>query len=151
MKSKRKIKNYSNRKEDKTKFIFIGLTTAVIIVGLLTFSIISIKNNHNLIGALLLILGVIFLSTSLIVLGKKYRNVKLGINLERKKKEIIHLATSKAFVWSIVYLIVLSWFISIFEFLKFNVEQALGAGILGMIVIFALCWIYYDQFAKVEK
>ncbi|MFH1522706.1 MAG: hypothetical protein ABIE43_02695 [Patescibacteria group bacterium] len=65
---------------------------------------------------------------------------------DERSKKIMVLAGYKAFLISIWWLLILSYVTDEFNLIEFrDTSQALGMGILGMAIIFGICWLWQSK------
>ena len=94
------------------------------------------------IAILVVILAVIFIGKNL----KNVKDAKKGLTIEdERSRKVSLLAGAKSFQISIWYLLVLMWVSSVLEIIPLNTEQALGAGILGMAIIYGITWLWANK------
>jgi len=136
MKTENKI-----NKSYKVLFGFISLI-ALVLAGLF----VSMKKVPRIeiisIAILVVILVVIFIGKNL----KNVKDVKKGLTIEdERSRKVALLAGAKSFQISMWYLLILLWFSSVLEIIPLNTEQALGAGILGMAIIYGIIWLWANK------
>ncbi len=94
------------------------------------------------IAILVVILAVIFIGKNL----KNVKDAKKGLTIEdERSRKVMLLAGAKSFQVSMWYLLVLMWVSSVLEIIPLNTEQALGAGILGMAIIYGVTWLWANK------
>ena len=78
---------------------------------------------------------------------KSFDDAKKGLPLyDERSKKVLNLAFEKSFLISVWWLLILSWISDEWNLIEFrDVSQALGAGILGMVIILGVCWLYYNR------
>jgi uncharacterized membrane protein len=101
----------------------------------------------NFLGASLII--VIALTIVVFFIGytrREFKSFKEGFPVEDERSNKVRtLAGYKAFLISIYWILIIGW-ASSNGWIQFrDVSQATGAGILGMAIIFGLCWLYYNR------
>jgi uncharacterized membrane protein len=116
-------------------------------ITLVLFAITAGIKRGNFLGASLII--VIALTIVVFFIGytrRELKSVKEGFPVEDERSNKVKiLAGYTAFLISIYWLLILGW-ASSNEWIQFrDVSQATGAGILGMAIIFGLCWLYYNK------
>jgi len=131
--------------KDKTKTVLMGIVSAlVILTSLLWFGTVLGKGEmrSTLLVAVPAAIIVIF---AIGVFLRNYKSVKGGFPIEdERSKRVMEKAMAKAYLISIYLLLAISFASdSMIEFR--DVSQAMGAGIIGMAIIFALCWVYYSR------
>jgi len=123
----------------KTVLLFIIAALVLITTGLWIFSGHSEIKPAELISLGVIALVVVF---ALFVGYKRLTSVKKGEPAEDEmSKKVMHKTSSMS------YYISLYWWLAIMYFsdkLKFETHTIIGAGILGMAVIFAVCWFVYN-------
>jgi len=135
---------------DKTKTILMGIVSAlVILTSLLWFETALGKGKM---GNAMIVAGpaIIIIVLAVWVFLRNYRSVKGGFPVEdERSKRVMEKAFAKAYLISI-YLLLAIGFASD-DLIQFrDVSQAMSAGILGMVLIFWLCWMYYNRKGNVE-
>jgi len=131
---------------DKTK-VYGKLTIGVLLAGtLILFAIpMGIKKN-NIVEASILV--IIALTTIVFFIGytiRELKSVKKGLPIEdERSKKVMNVSFAKAYLISIWFILILSWASD--DLIQFrDVSQALNMSILGMAIIFGLCWLYYNR------
>ncbi len=79
------------------------------------------------------------------VFVRSYRSVKGGFPIEDERStRVMDKAMAKAYLISIWLLLAIGWVSD--DLIEFrDISQAMGAGIIGMAIIFGLCWLYYNR------
>ncbi|MAE42628.1 hypothetical protein CMO93_02565 [Candidatus Woesearchaeota archaeon] len=106
--------------------------------------IIGMKNN-NVIGAVSM--GIVALTVIvffIVYITRQLKSVKEGLPVEdERSKKILNISFAKAYLISIYFVLFLSWASD--GWIQFrDISQALNMSILGMAIIFGLCWAYYN-------
>ena len=131
--------------KDKERVVLMGVVSALVIMSsLLWFGTVLAKGEmeNALFVAVPAVIIVIF---AIGVFLRNYRSVKGGFPIEDERStRVMEKAMAKAYLISI-YLLLAIGFASggLVEFR--DVSQGMSAGILGMAIIFALCWVYYSR------
>ena len=130
--------------DDKKRVVLMGVVSALVIMSsLLWFGTVLGKGEmgNALLVAVPAIIIVIF---AIGVFLRGYKSLKGGFPVEdERSKRVMEKAMAKAYLISIYLLLAISFASdSMIEFR--DVSQAMGAGIIGMAMAFALCWLYYN-------
>ena len=123
----------------KTVVLFIIAAMVLIATGFWIFSGSSPVEPAELSSLVVIVLVVAF---ALFVGYKRLTSVKKGEPAEDEMSKKIMQKTS-----SLSYYISLYWWLAIMYFsdrIKFEMHTIIGAGILGMAVIFAVCWLVFN-------
>jgi uncharacterized membrane protein len=132
---------------DKT-MVYSKLIVGILLsITLVLYAITAGIKRGNFLGTSFLI--VIALTIMVFFFGyirRELKSVKEGFPVEDERSNKVRtLAGYKAFLISIYWILIIGW-ASSNEWIQFrDVSQATGAGILGMAVIFGLCWLYYNR------
>jgi uncharacterized membrane protein len=132
---------------DKT-MVYSKLIVGILLsITLVLFAITAGVKRGNFLGASFMI--VIALTIVVFFIGytrRELKSVREGFPVEdERSNKVKTLAGYKAFLISIYWLLIIGW-ASSNEWIQFrDVSQATGAGILGMAIIFGLCWLYYNR------
>jgi len=95
-----------------------------------------------LISGFIIIIGVAFGIKSY----RDHREKKKGFKVEDERSEKVKLiAGAKAFQASIWWLLILMWLVNVLEIIKISIEQIFGVAILGMGIIFGICWLIANK------
>ena len=122
----------------KTVVLFIVGALVLITTGLWIFSGSSPVEPPELVNLAVIVLVVVF---ALFFGYKRLTSIKKGEPVEDEMSKKIMQKTS-----SLSYYISLYWWLAIMYFsdrLKFEMHTIIGTGILGMAVIFAVCWLVF--------
>ena len=127
---------------DKLKLLSVAITVLLVVSTLVIFSMTTQKNGNAVMSQGSLIIAGVIIIFGIIVLKKNYREIKGGQPLHDERSQKIMLkAGYKAFLASIWWLLILSWLSNTDGLIEFrDPSQALGAGILGMAIIFGISW-----------
>tara|TARA_B100001971_G_scaffold202644_1_gene216651 strand:- start:812 stop:1243 length:432 start_codon:yes stop_codon:yes gene_type:complete len=95
-----------------------------------------------------IVLVIIALTIAVFFIGytiRELKSVKQGLPVEdERSKKVMNLAFAKAYLISIYLILFLSWASD--DLIQFkDVSQGLNVSILGMAIIFGLCWLYYNR------
>jgi uncharacterized membrane protein len=132
---------------DKT-MVYSKLIVGILLsITLVLFAITAGVKRGNFLGASFMI--VIALTIVVFFIGytrRELKSVREGFPVEdERSSKVMALAGYKAFLISIYWILIIGW-ASSNEWIQFrDVSQATGAGILGMAIIFGLCWLYYNK------
>jgi len=137
---KKGIKKYKSIVYGK---LLIGILLAS---TLIIWAVVAGIKRNNLLGAASL--GIIALTIGIffIVYAKReLTSIKKGLPVEdERSKKVMNAALAKAYLISIYFILFLSWASD--ELIQFrDVSQGLNISILGMAIIFGLCWVYYNR------
>jgi len=115
----------------------------LVIVGLILAAITSINEKGLDLPQLLIIIFSIFLAINFIwrIISELKTN-DAGFPLVNNRLNKVRLiAAAKSFEVSIWWLLILIWSVSVFKVIKLDVDQVLGVGIVGMLIIFGISWL----------
>lgn len=146
------MKTKSNTEgKDKISLTAISIISLLVIATGTAFSLMRFMKGDVAGGVTGALIAIIVLVFAIFVFIRGNRDMKKGFPLrDERSKKIIVLAGYKTFLISIWYLLILSW-IANAGWIQFrDVSQALGAGILGMAIIFGLCWLWVNRKAELE-
>lgn len=139
-------------KTDTKKINLVITATVLMLVGLVPFLYLAIKqenfNKGNIIGICIVVLTAIILAVFAFV---RVKEMKKGEPYDDElSKNVLITSAYRSFFISFYWLLVLMLFESLFADLLFNSEnlnasQAIGGAISGMILIFLLNWLYYQK------
>ena len=133
-------------KNEKLRLILLGVVLLLLISTFVLFSITILKKGQTTIGYGSIIIAAVILIFGVVFIKKNYREITKGHPLhdERSKKIMVN-AGNKAFLISIWWILIIGW-ASSNEWVHFrDVSQATGVGILGMAIIFGLCWLWQSR------
>ena len=136
--------------KDKSKILAVAITVLLLISTLIIFSVTIRRQGNTSIGIGSIIIAATILIFAIFFIKRRYTSVKKGFPAEdERSRKVMLLAGYKTFLISIWYLLILAWASD--EYIKFrDPSQALGMGILGMAIIFGLCWLWVNKSGKVE-
>ena len=123
----------------KTVVLFIIGALVLITAGFWIFSGSSPVEPAEIVNLVVIVLVVVF---ALFFGFKRFTSIKKGEPAEDEMSKKIMQKTS-----SLSYYISLYWWLAIMYFsdrLKFEMHTIIGTGILGMAVIFAVCWLVFN-------
>ncbi|NQU78827.1 hypothetical protein HQ545_03580 [Candidatus Woesearchaeota archaeon] len=146
------MKTKNNPKgNDKTILLSVGILAVLLFSTFVLFAVTIFKKGAIIESALSLIIGVILLVALIIFLKRRYTDIKKGFPThDERSNKVMTLAGSKAFLISVWWILIIGWASSNGWFQFRDISQATGAGILGMAVIFGLCWAYYNRKGNLE-
>ncbi len=131
--------------DDKTKTILMGVLS-VLFIGTLLLWLGTVLGKGEVGNALILAVPAAILAALAIgVFFRNYKSVKGGFPIEdERSKRVMEKAMAKAYLISIYLLLAIGWASD--DLIQFrDASQATGAGIIGMAIAFALCWVYYSM------
>jgi len=101
-------------------------------------------------ASLALVAGLILVAFAIMLVARNYKSVKQGFPLQdERSRKVMVLALARAYLLSIYLLLAIGWASD--DWIKFrDVSQATSLGILGMAVIFGLCWLYYNRKPSID-
>ena len=123
----------------KTVVLFIIGALVLIATGFWIFSGSSPVEPAEIVNVVVIVLVVVF---ALFFGYKRFTNIKKGEPAEDEMSKKIMQRTA-----SLSYYISLYWWLAIMYFsdrLKFEMHTIIGTGILGMAVIFTVCWLVFN-------
>ena len=123
----------------KTVVLFIIGALVLITAGFWIFSGSSPVEPAEIVNLVVIVLVVVF---ALFFGYKRFTSIKKGEPVEDEMSKKIMQKTS-----SLSYYISLYWWLAIMYFsdrLKFEMHTIIGTGILGMAVIFTVCWLVFN-------
>ncbi len=137
-----------NQNKDKLRVWTAGIVALLVVCTLILFAVTIIRNGNLVVGAISIVIAIILLVFAVSILKRQYNAVKKGFPYQdERSKKIMVLAGYYTFLISIWYLLILGWASeSLIQFR--DPSQALGIGILGMAIIFGLCWLWVSKKGK---
>jgi hypothetical protein len=137
--------------KDKARMIGLGILALLLFSTFALFAITVFRNGQIVESAVSLIIGIIVLVALIILLKKQQIDIKKGFPFhDERSNKVMTLAGYKAFLISIWWILIIGWSSSNGWMQFRDVSQATGVGILGMTVIFGLCWIYCNKKGELE-
>ena len=134
--------------KDKTRVVLAGTITALVILGLLFFAITKGKASEIILPGGILVIIVIFMIP---FVKRRYFDVKDGYPYEDERtKRVMTNAAAKAYYISLYWLLAISFSVEVLEIIELDVSGAIGTGIVGMAIIFGICYGYYNRKGNVE-
>ncbi|MBW2975800.1 hypothetical protein KY366_08845 [Candidatus Woesearchaeota archaeon] len=128
--------------------IYSKLVVGILVAAtLLLFAVMYGIKQDNILGALLMVIIALTIAVFFVAYTvRELKSVKKGLPVEdERSRKVMNLAFAKAYLISIWYLLILSW-LADSSLIRFrDASQALGMGILGMAILFGLCWLYYNR------
>lgn len=133
-------------KKDKIRVYAAGIVALLVVLTFVLFSITIIRKGQVIFGSFSLIVAAVIFIFAIFILKRHYKAVKEGFPYQdERSKKIMILAGYYAFLISIWFILILSWIVDA-ELLNFrDIQQALGFSILGMAIIFGICWIFVSR------
>ena len=137
--------------KNKRRVVLAGIITALVISGLLLFASILLtkgKTSEMILPGGILLIIVIFMIP---FVKRRYFDVKKGFPYEdeRTKKVMVN-AAAKAYYISLYWLLAISFSVEVLEIIELDVGGAIGTGIVGMAIIFGICYWYFNRKGDVE-
>lgn len=134
--------------KDKTRVVLAGTITALVILGLLLFAITKGKTSEIILPGSILVIIVIFMIP---FVKRRYFDVKKGFPFEdERSKKIMNRTAACAYYISLYWLLAIG-FASSNEWIQFeDVSQAINLGILGMAIIFGICYLWIGRKGDAE-
>ncbi len=137
--------------KDKTRIISVGILTLLLFSTFVLFAVTVFRKGQIIESGVSLIIGIIVLVALIIFLKRQYTDIKKGFPFhDERSNKVMLLTGNRAFLISIWWILIIGWGSSNGWFQFEDVSQATGAGILGMAVIFGLCWVYYNRKGNIE-
>jgi hypothetical protein len=137
-------------KKDKSKVILMGIVTLLLVIGFFSWALPVFMQGDKIQGLGIALIGIIILVYAIFNFKRMYLDVKKGYPIQdERSQKVLMIAFAKAFLFSIWWLLILS-FIS--ENINFrDPGQALNIGIFGMAVLFGLCFLWYNKKQDLDK
>ncbi len=137
--------------KDKTRVVLAGIITAIVILSSLLFAGTQIAKGETI--DIILPIGIIaIIGLFMIPFAKRrYFDVKKGFPFEdERSKKTMNRAAACAYYLSLYWLLAIG-FASSNEWIQFeDVSQATGTGIIGMAIIFGICYLWVNKRGDVE-
>lgn len=131
--------------KDRKKLLRIAVVLALLIftLGLYAFSV--WRNDRTIEPLIMIAILATIITFGAFFVKKAYLSVKKGFPLEdERSRKVMVLALARAYLITLYWLLAIGWASD--DWIKFrDVSQATGLGILGMAIIFGLCWLYYNR------
>ena len=125
--------------------IFFAL---LVIVG----SVLTMENIPEIKSMFIITIVVILAFVFLMKTAKNTRDEKEGLTIEdERSRKVSLLAGAISFQISIWFLVVLLFISNVFEIVPLSSESALGAGILGMPIIYGITWLWANKQEDLDK
>jgi len=124
--------------------IFLGILVALVLI-LATIPLIKEKGFD--LPQLLIIVFAILLAMSFIWRRiRELKTIDAGFPLLNERLDKVNLfAAAKSFEISIWWLLAIILSVNIFEIVELNADQVVGVGIVGMIIIFGISWLWANS------
>lgn len=134
--------------KDKTRVVLAGTITALVILGLLLFAITKGKTSEIILPGGILLIIVIFMIP---FVKRRYFDVKQGFPFEdERSKKIMNRTAACAYYISLYWLLAIGY-ASSNEWIQFeDVSHAINMGILGMAIIFGICYLWISRKGDAE-
>ena len=141
----KKMKEKRKNTQDKLRVWSVGIVALLVISTLILFSITIFKKGNTLVAISSVIIAVVILIFAISFLKRQYSAVKKGFPFhDERSNKVMMLAGYKAFLISIWWILAIGWMSE--GWINFrDPSQATGMGIIGMAIIFGLCWLYYNR------
>ena len=136
--------------KDKIRVVSAGIITALVILTSLLFAG-TLLAKGKIIDMILPIGIIVIIGLFMIPFVKrKWFDVKKGFPFEdERSKKLMNRAAAYAYYISLYWLLALSWASE--EWIVFrDVSQAIGAGIIGMAIIFGICYLWVGEKGDIE-
>ncbi len=145
------MKTKKKNSKDKIRVWSVGIVALLVISTLILFAITIIRKGNLVVGIISIIIAVVILIFAVSLLKRQYSAVKKGFPYQdERSKKIMVLAGYKAFLISIWWILIIGW-ASSNEWVQFrDVSQATGVGILGMAIIFGVCWLLVSRKGRAD-
>ena len=136
--------------KDQTRLWLLGIIALLVISTFVLWATTTYKKGSSISSAGPAVIAIIILVFAIVMIKRRYASIKKGMPLEdERSKRIMVVAGYYAFLLSIWFLLALAWASD--GLIQFrDPGQALGAGIGGMAVIFALSWLSVNFLGKTE-
>ena len=134
------------RSDSSKKMVYSKLILGILVsLTFIVWAIGSAKNNKMISAIFLVIIALTIVILFVIYASRELKSVRKGLPVEdERSKKILRLAFAKAYLLSLYLILAIGWLSD--EYIRFrDVSQATGAIILGMAILFGLCWIYYNN------
>jgi hypothetical protein len=96
----------------------------------------------GLISIFIIVIGVVFGIKTI----RELREKKKGLTIEDERSRKVKLvAGARAFQASIWFMFILMWLVNVLEIIKIGIEQIFGVAILGMGIVFGVCWLWANR------
>jgi len=138
-----------NKINDKTRLALIGVGAAlVVLTSVLMISVVMKKGDYTK----MIVPGIIAISIAIgfgVYLKRKFSDLKKGYpHQDERSQKVMKTAGYYTFLISLYWLLALSWVSDKIPFR--DIGQALNFGILGIAVIFGLCWVAVNIWGKLK-
>lgn len=137
--------------KDKTRVVLAGIITVLVILALLIFAGILLDKGEIL--QLVLPVGIIIIIGLFMIpfVKRRYFDVKKGFPFEdERSKKIMNCTAACAYYLSLYWLLAIG-FASSNEWIQFrDVSHATNTGIIGMAILFGICYLYYNEKGDVK-
>lgn len=131
--------------KDKRKLWRIAVVLALFIITLGLYAFGAWRNDRTIEPPIMIVILATLIVFGVFSIKRAYLSVRKGFPLEdERSKKVMVLAFSRAYLLTLYWLLAISWLSD--SIIKFrDVSQAISLGILGMAIIFGLCWLYYNR------
>ena len=135
------------KKNRSNKTIVYGKLIVGILVSLMLiiWAILSAKNGNIMSAIFMVIIALTIIVLFITYTLRELKSVRKGLPVEdERSKKVMNLAFAKAYLITLYWVLAIGWLSD--EYINFrDVGQATGAIILGMAIIFFICWVYYNR------
>jgi uncharacterized membrane protein len=139
-----KAKNKTERR-DKARLTAIVIISLLVIATGSLFSINAFMNGETAGGFLGIIIAISILAFALLVFRRGNRDIKEGYPpQDERSKRVLEKASSTSFYVTLYFLLAIGFLSE--DIIKFrDVSQATSVAVGGMVILFLIFWIYYNQ------
>ncbi len=132
--------------KDKLRIIVIGTLGILVVLTLSVFAIPIFLGGRLFEGGIAIVAALLLIVFTAVFLKRKYEEAKKGIPMQDERtKRIFERAAYKAFLISIYWLLAISFAVD-YGLVEFrDIQQAIGAAILGMTMILGLCYLWISR------
>ena len=137
--------------KDKTRVVVAGIITAIVILSSLLFA--GIQMNKEKTSDVIMPIGVVIIILLFMIpfVKRRFFDVKKGFPFEdERSKKIMNRTAAYAYYISLYWLLVIG-LASSNEWIHFiDVSHAINTGIIGMAIIFGICYFIVNQKGDVK-
>jgi len=129
--------------------LLLGAVVIIFVVATLSLYFFSISPGGIEFGeGLILILPLIILLGFGIFVIKRHKDANGGPLEDERTRNIMNVSMARAYLFSIYWLLFLGFFSEDFGLASLAASSLIGVGILGMAILFGICYIYTSRFDK---
>jgi peptidoglycan/LPS O-acetylase OafA/YrhL len=138
------------KRREKIKEWLLTIVALLVISTIILWAAFAYKKGGSVTSVGPSVIAIIILFFAVVMIKKRYTSLKKGLPAEdERSRKVMIIAGYYTFLISLWFLLALAWASD--ELIKFRYpSQALGAGIGGMAVIFALSWLGVNFLGKTE-